>query len=133
VGPILDKTGIGQRKLLIGSSAAYALCWIPLVLAPAPGVLPFIYLSMGLMGAVDIIVLISINNHIRSTTDERIRGTVMGIINSITLLGGAVYQPVMGLFVNKTSEGYTTAFSLGIAGAAVSFAATLLLSRKFLH
>lgn len=130
VGPLTSVAKVGQGTLLKASSALFLLCWIPMVLKPSAQVLSGIYASMAVMGAADIIVLISINNYIRRTTTEQVRGTVLGMTNMMTLLGGAIYQPVMGLFVNGAASGYTSAFMLCIAGAAISLTAAIFLSRK---
>lgn len=130
VGPLMSLAKVGQGTLLKVSSALFLFCWVPMVLTPSPSVLKGIYASMAVMGAADIIVLISINNYIRRTTTEQVRGTVLGMTNMMTLLGGAIYQPVMGLFVNGASSGYISAFLLCIAGAAISLTAAMLLSRK---
>ncbi len=131
VGQLLDRTKVGLKALLIGSSAVFSLCWLPLAIKPGVTVLPFIYASVAMMGASDILVLISANNYIRRNTGEEIRGTVMGIINSITLLGGAVFQPLMGVFINGSASGYQFAFSLGLASSVMSLFVSYMLSRKF--
>lgn len=130
VGPLTSMAKVGKGTLLKASSAMFLLCWIPMVLRPSAQALSGIYASMALMGAADIIVLISINNYIRRTTTEQVRGTVLGMTNMMTLLGGAIYQPVMGLFVDGAAAGYTSAFLLCIAGAAISLTAAIFLSRK---
>ena len=130
LGPLTSLAKLGQGTLLKASSLLFMLCWIPMVLRPSAQALSGIYASMAVMGAADIIVLISINNYIRRTTTEQVRGTVLGMTNMMTLLGGAIYQPVMGLFVNGGASGYTSAFLLCLAGAAISLTAALFLSRK---
>ncbi len=130
LGPLISMAKLGQGSLLKASSALFLICWVPMVLAPSASALGGIYVSMAVMGAADIIVLISINNYIRRTTTEQVRGTVLGMTNMMTLLGGAVYQPVMGLFVNGAASGYTYAFLLCIAGAAISLTAAMFLSKK---
>lgn len=120
---ITGSLGLGPKKLAIAMASLFAACWIPLLL-PASGLAKaLLYVSAALMGGSDIVVLVLMNNAVRTTTDVSVRGTVLGMINSITLAGGALYQPMMGLFVNGTPVGYTRAFSLGFAGA--SFAAFL--------
>ena len=130
VGPLVSLARVGQGTLLKASSLLLLICWVPMVLKPSALALSGIYSSMAVMGAADIIVLISINNYIRRTTTEQVRGTVLGMTNMMTLLGGAIYQPVMGLFVNGAASGYIAAFLLCIAGAAISLAAAIVLSKK---
>ena len=130
VGPLMSLARVGQGTLLKASSLLIIFCWIPMVLKPSAQVLSVIYASMAVMGAADIIVLISINNYIRRTTTEQVRGTVLGMTNMMTLLGGAIYQPVMGLFINGAASGYISAFLLCLAGSVISFTAALFLSKK---
>ena len=130
IGPLMSLARVGQGTLLKASSLLIVFCWIPMVLKPSAEVLNGIYASMAVMGAADIIVLISINNYIRRTTTEQVRGTVLGMTNMMTLLGGAIYQPVMGLFVNGAASGYISAFLLCLAGSVISFTAALFLSKK---
>ena len=120
---ITEKLGLKPKALATAMASIFAACWIPMLLPASGFTKSLLYISAALMGGSDIIVLVLMNNMIRATTDVSVRGTVLGIINSITLAGGALYQPVMGLFVNGTPGGYTKAFSLGFVGA--SFAAFL--------
>lgn len=120
VSMLTEKMGFKPKALAIASAVLFVMCWIPLVLPASDFNRGLLYLSAILMGGADIMVLILMNNQIRATVDLAVRGTVLGIVNSITLAGGAFYQPVMGLFIDGGPRGYANAFSLGLGGTVVA-------------
>lgn len=120
IGALTGSGKVKERSLGLASCLIFLMCWIPMLLPASRASEKLVTLSALLIGGSHIIALILINNYVRTKIDVKLRGSVLGMNNMITLLGGAVFQPLMG-FAISAPVGYQGAFALGAAGAMAAF------------
>ena len=106
VGVLSDRFGLTLRSLLIGTSVLYLAAWGPLAFmtgTAASALLCATSLVMGITGAGSGVVAHALSTRSSGAGHE---GGGLGIVNGFSLLGGAVFQPLMGFMIDRfTSAG----------------------------
>ena len=120
VGVLTGRLKLKPRTIDIAAASLFTSSWIPMLLPASAGALALLYASACVMGGADIMILLMTNDYIRQRVDPGARGTVMGIVSTMTFAGGAIFQTVMGLFVDGTARGYRNAFILCLVSALTS-------------
>ena len=133
-----DRLFKSRKKILIGSSLMMVLTTLPLMLGTALGLfqLCFICLGMGLFSAAIVSVLMTATKEL---FPQAIAGTSTGLVNLFPFLGGAIFQPLIGVILESKSPGtgfftikaYQTAFSLFFYSALLALLATLFMKETF--
>lgn len=125
IGRVSDRQGLSLRSLLIGTSALYWLSWIPLAFMTEGAsrmLLCATSLLMGTTGSASGVVAHSLSS--RHSGAGR-SGTGLGIVNGLTLLGGAVFQPLMGFTIDRSLAAGLTVTVAYARTFQMVFAATL--------
>lgn len=129
-GSLTGRLKLRPRTIDIAAASLLVLSWVPMLLPASIGAKTLLYTSACIMGGADIMILLMTNNYIRQRVDVKARGTVMGIVSTMTFAGGAIFQTMMGLFVDGTFFGYRNAFILGLVSAVISFVLVIAYSRE---
>lgn len=141
-GPLVGWIGDAQRidlpPLLSLTMGVYLLAWVPIAWVPmtwftgssSTVALCISGFLIGFMGGGSSVVIHSIVKH---RAGEGSLGTGMGIVNACSLIGGAVYQPLMGALMDAGAratgsavEAYRMAFRVAFLSAVLVFVLSVL-------
>lgn len=110
VGLLSDRYGLSLRSLFICTSLLYLVSWIPLAFMVGTAtrtLLCMAALLMGITGSASGVIAYALCARHSGAGRE---GGGLGIVNGCSLLGGAVFQPLMGFMIDKfTTAGLTAA------------------------
>lgn len=131
MGWLADSVGLDRYRLLTLANAVYLAAWVPLAWRTNQASIPALCASSFVLGSMGGGSTVLIHSIAGKCGDGNGPGTGMGIVNACSLAGGAVFQPFMGLIIERVSEAGKSA--VDAYGAAFRFAffsvlAVLLLS-----
>jgi len=138
---VLNKvSGIGERRMMSITSILYAVSWIPIAIPLSAYAIPSLKATSLVFGSTSTIVGITMQAVIVGGVDESVRGAVVGFVNSMSIAGGAVFQPLMGYILDRAqalgaglASGYSSALILDLLAATVSavlFITAAMLAKK---
>lgn len=120
---------MGERRFMVFSSAMFALSWVPIAFPFGPLAIEALGIGMVLYGAGGVLMSVMMQSFIRDTVEDANRGRIMGFVNGVSISGGAVFQPVMGYFIDSAEAaglgrqaGFARAMLMGLALATASTA-----------
>lgn len=127
---VLNKvSGIGERRMMSITSILYAVSWIPIAIPLGAYAIPSLKATSLVFGSTSTIVGITMQAVIVGGVDESVRGAVVGFVNSMSIAGGAVFQPLMGYILDRAqasgeglASGYSSALILDLLAVTVSAA-----------
>ncbi len=118
---------LNERHFLNLNAVLFALSWIPIAFVMKSYTVQSLWIAGLLFGFSSTSVAIMMQILIRDIVNEGGRGVAIGISNSMSIMGGAVYQPLMGIFLDKAeadgsglASGYSSALIFGMISAAIS-------------
>lgn len=119
MGWLGDKVGLDRYRLLILSNAVHLAAWVPMAWQTGQASIWGLSASSFLLGAMSGGSTVLIYSIVGKRAGNNGSGTRMGIVNACSLAGSAVFQPYMGLLVDRALnagksaiEAYGTAFRL---------------------
>lgn len=125
IEPCLDLL-VAKRRLLVGTTLSYVITWVPIVLAP--GILPFsaMYVLLFIMG-MSLSSASLVFGIAKDLFPSKVSGLAMGLVNVISILGGAAMPPLVGWLIKRlTAQGlyagavYSRALGPCLVAAALS-------------
>jgi sugar phosphate permease len=104
LGHLSDKTLNSRKQVLVGTSILNSVCFLLMALYYDRMSLPWLYLLFFVMG----ITISSVGTLAIAATKEifplDIAGTAMGMINIFPFIGGVLFQPLMGLVLDRAGK-----------------------------
>jgi sugar phosphate permease len=134
-----DRLVKSRKRVLIGSSLMMVLTTFPLTFSGGSLSLFQLYLictGMGLFSAAVVSVLMTATKEL---FPDAIAGTSTGLVNLFPFLGGAIFQPLIGMLLESgdrvagsfTAKAYQSAFSLFLYSALLALLAILFMKETF--
>ena len=118
---------LNERHFLNLNAVLYALSWIPIAFVIKSFAVQSLWMAGLLFGFSSTVVAIMMQTLIRDVVNEGGRGVAIGLSNSMSIMGGAIYQPLMGVILDKAeadgqglASGYSSALTFGMISAAIS-------------
>lgn len=127
---------VARLRVLIATTLAYVITWVPIVLAP--GILPFnaMYVLLFIMG-MSVSSASLVFGIAKSLFPEKVSGLVIGLVNVMSTLGAAIMPPLVGSFMDRlTAQGlqggvvYSRALAPCLVTAALCLALISLVGRQ---
>jgi sugar phosphate permease len=131
----------GRKPVLVLSSIIALCLTAPLAFATASIPIPALYLiSLGLGATTGATVVIAFTA-VKELFPLQISGTATGLVNLFPFAGGAVFQPVLGIVLerngrlaeNFTTTGYTAAFFILFLCAAIACCSSYFMKETFVN
>ena len=123
-GWLLDGKGLSAHKMMLWSPVIFLLSWIPLTFKLQGNFIVPIALASFFMGGGSTMTAILNPTYSNRYISEDSRGRFFGILNSASIIGAAIIQPLMGVLIDTSVNsgkglqvGYLWCFRLGFACA----------------
>ncbi|HOA15413.1 MAG TPA: MFS transporter [Bacillota bacterium] len=128
-GWLIAKKGFSIHRLLVASAVVILASWLPVVIRHDPSDLSSLAIGTFLIGWASAFTAILNPEFARRFISEDSRGAFLGIYNSASMAGGAIFQPLMGFVIDRSvssgaglAAGYFSALRLGLASSALVLA-----------
>ena len=137
-GWLLDGKGMSAHKMMLWSASIFLLSWLPLIVKLQGGFIVPIALASFFMGGGSTMTAILNPTYSNRYISDDLRGRFFGILNSASIIGAAIIQPLMGLLIDTSLSsgrglmvGYLWSFRLGFACAIIVLVTRIAIYRKF--
>ncbi len=136
---ISDRVVQGRNPVLIGSAIILITVWIPLAFFTARLNTTILALTCFLMGVFSGSIVVIAFTATKELFPTAIAGTSTGTVNLFPFFGGAVFQPLMGVVLDKVGKvggvypvsGYGWAFFASLMATIIAFIAILFMKETF--
>lgn len=140
-GSLCRASGMGERRFLDLNAVLYAISWIPIAIVVRGFVIQSLWVAGALFGVTSTLLAVMMQAVLKDSVAEAGRGVAIGITNGMSILGGAIFQPVMGYMLDAAeaggrgiAAGYSSALMFGLisvwASAALFIAACHMVKGK---
>ncbi len=120
-GSFCRASGMGERRFLDLNAVLHAISWIPIAIAIKGFVIQSLWVTGALFGVTSTLMAIMMQAVLKDSVAEAGRGVAIGITNSMSILGGAIFQPAMGYMLDAAetggrgiAAGYSSALMFGL-------------------
>ncbi len=120
-GSLCRASGLGERRFLDLNAVLYAISWIPIAIVVRGFVVQSLWIAGAVFGVTSTLLAVMMQAVLKDSVAEAGRGVAIGITNGMSILGGAVFQPVMGYMLDaaeaggrSVAAGYSSALMLGL-------------------
>lgn len=98
-GPLVVLCG-GIRRVMLGSAVASIVLMSALFYAPPHdfATMRLLLIAVGFAPLGQALMLVAASEHV----DQKLLGRVSGVVNALTMLGAALFQPLVGLLLNAS-------------------------------
>jgi predicted MFS family arabinose efflux permease len=128
-GSLCRASGMGERRFLDLNAVLYAMSWIPIAIVIRGFVVQSLWITGAVFGVTSTLLAVMMQAVLKDSVAEAGRGVAIGITNGMSILGGAVFQPVMGYILDAAeaggksiAAGYSAALMFGLVSVWVSAA-----------
>jgi len=120
-GSLCRASGLGERRFLDLNAVLYAISWIPIAIVVRGFVVQSLWIAGAVFGVTSTLLAVMMQAVLKDSVAEAGRGVAIGITNGMSILGGAVFQPVMGYMLDaaeaggrSVAAGYSSALMMGL-------------------
>ena len=120
-GSLCRASGMGERRFLDLNAVLYAISWIPIAIVIKGFVIESLWMAGAVFGVTSTLLAVMMQAVLKDSVAEAGRGVAIGITNGMSILGGAVFQPVMGCILDaaeaggrSVAAGYSSALMFGL-------------------
>ena len=128
-GSLCRASRMGERRFLDLNAVLYAVSWIPIAIVMKGFVIQSLWVAGAVFGTTSTLVAVMMQAVLKDGVAEAGRGVAIGITNGMSILGGAVFQPVMGYMLDSAeaggrgiAAGYSAALMFGLVSVWASAA-----------
>lgn len=137
-GWLLAKRGTSMHDLLVISAVIILVSWLPIVIRQGSSNLGLLGAGIFLIGFASAFTAILNPEFARRYISEGSRGAFLGLYNSASMIGGAIFQPLMGYYIDASvssgaglTAGYFSAFKLGVISSVAVLVIRLLMHFRY--